>query len=74
MSFLCPFFALFSLIILAAAAYLLWTWYQGELVRYPDGVVVRVREDWRLWAGVPLLAWSFIGRSAVLLLQRQANR
>jgi pimeloyl-ACP methyl ester carboxylesterase len=74
MSFLRPFFALLSLIILALAAYLLWSWYQGEPVRYPDGVVVRVREDWQLWLGLALLGWSFIGRSAVLwLLARPDN-
>jgi predicted alpha/beta-fold hydrolase len=68
MSFLRPFFALLSLIILALAAYLLWSWYQGEPVRFPDGVVVREREDWQLWLGLALLGWSFIGRSAVLWL------
>jgi pimeloyl-ACP methyl ester carboxylesterase len=68
MSFLRPFFALLSLSILALAAYLLWSWYQGELVRYPDGAVVRVREDWQLWLGLVLLAWAFIGRSVVLWL------
>jgi pimeloyl-ACP methyl ester carboxylesterase len=74
MSFLRPFFALLSLIILALAAYLLWSWYQGEPVRYPDGVVVRVREDWQLWLGLGFLGWSFIGRSAVLwLLARPDN-
>jgi pimeloyl-ACP methyl ester carboxylesterase len=68
MSFLRPFFALLSLIILALAAYLLWSWYQGEFVRYPDGVVLRVREDWQLWLGLGLLGWSFIGRWPVLWL------
>jgi pimeloyl-ACP methyl ester carboxylesterase len=68
MSFLRPLFALLSLIILALAAYLLWSWYQGEPVRYPDGVVLHAREDWQLWLGLALLGWSFIGRLAVLWL------
>jgi len=61
-------FALLSLLILAAAAYLLWTWYQGDWVRDADGVLRRVRHDWQLWVGGALLAWSFLGRSVVLLL------
>lgn len=62
-----------SLIILALGAYLLWSWYQGELVRYPDGVIIRVREDWQLLLGLGLLGWSFIGRSPVLWLLARAD-
>jgi hypothetical protein len=37
MSFLRPFFTLLSLLILALAAYLLWSWYQGDPVLFPNG-------------------------------------
>lgn len=61
-------FMLLSLAILAAASYLFWSWYQGEIATTPDGVLVRVREDWRLWLGLALLAWSFLGRFLTPLL------
>jgi hypothetical protein len=44
-------FALLSLIILAAAGYLLWSWYHGDLIRDADGVL-RHRDGWRLWTGL----------------------
>lgn len=61
-------FALLSILILAAAIYLLWSWYEGDWVRTADGVLRRARDDWRLWLGGALLAWSLLGRSVVLLL------
>ncbi|WP_156668630.1 hypothetical protein [Rhizobium aegyptiacum] len=54
---------LISILILIAAAYLLCTWYQGEQVETADGLFVLRREPWCLWVGLPLLAWSFLGRS-----------
>ncbi|HVI31017.1 alpha/beta hydrolase [Phenylobacterium sp.] len=62
------FTTLLSLLVLGAAGYLLWTWYQGEWVRDAVGVPRTVREDWRLWAGMGLLAWSTLGRFLVLPL------
>jgi pimeloyl-ACP methyl ester carboxylesterase len=60
---------LVSLAILSAAAYLLWSWQAGDLVRDAEtGVAYRDRETWRLWAGLALLAWSFVGRFVVLPL------
>ncbi|MDB5451927.1 MAG: alpha/beta hydrolase [Caulobacteraceae bacterium] len=59
--------AILSALILAAAAYLLWTWCQGEWVRDGD-VLVRMRDDWRLWVGGGLLAWSFLGRLIIPLI------
>ena len=50
-----------SLAILSAAGYLLWSWQAGELVRDASGAVYRTRDDWRLWTGLALLAWSFLG-------------
>jgi hypothetical protein len=54
-------FSLLSLAILAGAAYLLWRWYDGYLVEGPDGIVRRVPEEWPLWLGLGMLAWSFAG-------------
>lgn len=61
-------FMLLSLAVLAAAGYLLWSWYEGAVTTTPDGLLVRVRDDWRLWLGVALLAWSFLGRFLTPLL------
>jgi pimeloyl-ACP methyl ester carboxylesterase len=55
-----------SLAILAAAAYLLATWAAGEQVTTARHHLVLLRESWRLWVGLALLAWSFLGRSAIL--------
>lgn len=61
-------FALLSLLILGAAGYLLWSWWDGDLVQAADGVgLVFVRDGWRLWTGLGLLAWSFLGRPVVNL-------
>ena len=61
-------FNLISLAILVAAAYLLWSWWDGDQVRQADDTIVRMREDWRLWVGLAALAFSFFGRPLVLLL------
>jgi pimeloyl-ACP methyl ester carboxylesterase len=61
-------FTLLSWAILAAAGYLLWRWYDGQWVWGSGGELVRLREDWRLWVGLGLLAWSFLGRLVVLPL------
>jgi pimeloyl-ACP methyl ester carboxylesterase len=56
---------LLSLVLLAVCAYLLWSWYQGDLARDVHGDLHQVRENWRLWTGLGLLAWSFLGRLIV---------
>lgn len=56
------FTTLLSLAILGGSGYLLWTWWQGAWLTSPDGVLFRVREDWRLWTGIGLAAWSLLGR------------
>lgn len=53
--------SMLSWVVLGASAYLLWTWYQGEEALRPDGLLATFREDWRLWTGLGLLAWSFLG-------------
>ncbi|MBW6426075.1 alpha/beta hydrolase [Rhizobium sp. XQZ8] len=68
MTFLRPIFSIISLLILAAAIYLLWSWHQGELMRRPDGTVELHRDDWRLWCGGILTLWSLLGRFLYLLL------
>jgi pimeloyl-ACP methyl ester carboxylesterase len=68
------FTSLLSLTILAAAAYLLWSWYDGELVRDAAGRLVRDRDAWRLGIGLALLAWSFLGRSIMLPLLAKKDK
>ena len=58
-------FMLVSLAIIAASAYLLWQWYDGDIVQRGDGVAVRVREDWYLWLGGALLMLSLLGRPII---------
>lgn len=56
---------LVSLCVLAGAAYLLWNWYDGDLISQADGDIVRVRTDWYLWVGIGLLGISFFGRPII---------
>lgn len=67
-------FALLSLVILGSAAYLLWTWWQGDFIRDADGALERVRDDWRLWTGLALLAWSFLGKAIVVPLLARGDK
>jgi pimeloyl-ACP methyl ester carboxylesterase len=60
--------SLVSLLILAAAVYLLWSWYDGRWLFDRYGRALQVRDDWRLYTGLGLLAWSFLGRYVVRLL------
>lgn len=64
--FLRSFFSLVSLAIVAGAAYLFWTWYQGDYYRDVYGVLHEVRQNWRLWTGIALTVWSFGGGSLIL--------
>lgn len=69
------FAALVSILILAAAAYLLWSWYDGRLVYDAAGLAHRQRDAWRLGAGLVLALWSFLGRLIVLpLVARRDTR
>ena len=61
--------SLLSWLILAASAYLLWGWSQGYDIRHANSVIEHVRGPiWRLYTGLALLAWLFLGRFVVLLL------
>ncbi len=58
--------SLLSWALLGAAAWLLWSWNQGEYVRDVDGVVHHIRHEWRLWTGLALLVWSFGGGNLLI--------
>ena len=66
------FLLLVSLVVLAAAGWLIWSWWDGRLVPGADGEgPVLVRDAWRLWVAGALLAWTLLGRlPATLLLAR----
>jgi pimeloyl-ACP methyl ester carboxylesterase len=67
-------FTLVSLAVLGASGYLIWSWFEGDVVAAYDDALIREREDWRLWTGLALLAWSFLGRFIVLPLLARADR
>jgi pimeloyl-ACP methyl ester carboxylesterase len=62
------FTSLLSLALLAAGGYLLWSWWDGQWTLGPDGMAHHLRDDWRLWVAIGLLAWSFLGRLVILPL------
>jgi pimeloyl-ACP methyl ester carboxylesterase len=66
-------FMLISFCILGAAAYLIWTWYDGNLIRQVDGDIVRVRTAWMLWVAVALFGLSFLGRPLITPLLAKAD-
>lgn len=66
-------FMIVSLCILGVSAYVLWSWYNGDLVRQADGDIVRVRTDWLLWLGAGLLGVSFLGRPLLTPLLAKAD-
>lgn len=59
--------SLLSWALLALALYLLWTWANGSEVLTTDGVVT-VRDEWRGWLALALLAWGVLGRYPTLML------
>ncbi len=67
-------FTLVSLAVLGAAGYLIWSWFESDLVAASDGALIREREDWRLWTGLALLGWSFLGRFLALPLLARPDR
>lgn len=69
-------FSLLSLIVLGVAVYFLWTWYQGKDLIDTAGVAHHIREDWRLWWGLGLLAFSFLGKFVLkpLLARRDTEK
>ena len=68
LSILRLFTSLLSLAVLATCGYLLWSWYDAPWAFDAQGDIYRAREAWRLWTGLGLLAWSFLGRFLVLPL------
>lgn len=67
--------SLLSLALLGLGLYLAWSWWDGRWVARADGDLVHVRDTWRLVTAIALLAWSFLGRFAVVpLLARRDDR
>lgn len=56
-------FSLVSLAILVGGGYLVWSWFElrEEIREFAPGVET-TPDDWRLWVGGAMLAWSFLGR------------
>jgi pimeloyl-ACP methyl ester carboxylesterase len=67
-------FTLVSLAVLGVAGYLIWSWFEGNVVATYDDALIREREDWRVWTGLALLAWSFLGRFITLPLLARPDR
>jgi pimeloyl-ACP methyl ester carboxylesterase len=66
-------FGLLSLAVLALGGYWVWSWFHGNWIMM-GGDPVHVRgPDWRLWAGLALLAWSLSGRWVVTLLVARSD-
>jgi pimeloyl-ACP methyl ester carboxylesterase len=57
-------FALFSLAILAGGGYLVWSWWDVN----HDDLTLNDGQDWRLYTGAALLAWSLLGRFILPLI------
>ena len=67
-------FGLLSLLVLGTAVWLLWTGWDGYLIPAGDGAgLIFVRDAWRLWTGLGLLAFSFMGRPIVVLLLARSD-
>jgi pimeloyl-ACP methyl ester carboxylesterase len=66
--------ALVSLAVLALGGYLIWSWWDLRQTLEAQGVVYEDDIGWRLWAGLALLAVSFLGRTPMLwLLARKGD-
>ncbi|HEX2558957.1 alpha/beta hydrolase, partial [Phenylobacterium sp.] len=63
-------FALLSLALLATGAWLVWSWFDLRDEIHPT---LGESPDWRLWLGGALLAWSFLGRFAVMAIAGQGS-
>jgi pimeloyl-ACP methyl ester carboxylesterase len=65
--------ALLSLAVLAVGGAFIWSWFQVRemLADYPDGLIDS--QDWRLWTGSLLIAWSLLGRIPVAMLLGEAG-
>jgi len=67
-------FGLLSVLLLAVAGWLVWTWWDGSMIPAADGVgLLFVRDDWRLWTGLGLLTWSGFGRIVIVPLLARSD-
>lgn len=63
-----------GLILLAVAAYLVWSWWYGEIGVDTVGVTVRLRENWRLWTALAIVVFSLLGRFPVVFSGEARHR
>ena len=69
----CLLLSLASWGVLAAGAYLLWSWYEGVWALDAYGATHHVRETWQLWTALALLSWSFLGRLVLTPILAKAD-
>ena len=55
-------FTFLSLLVLGGGVWALWNWYNDEAYVTANWQLNVVAADWRLWAGLVLLVWSFLGK------------
>jgi pimeloyl-ACP methyl ester carboxylesterase len=67
-------FGALSLAILGTSGYLLWSWWDGETYRLADETLAVARDDWRLWTGLALLAFSFLGKFLIVPLVAKPDK
>lgn len=65
--------ALASLALLAAGGWFVWSWWRLREILDPLPGDLIETQDWRLWTGGLLIAWSFLGRIPVGLLLGRAG-
>ena len=67
-------FSALSLVVLGAACWLLWSWYDGNLYVTVDGDIHVLLVDWRIWVGGILLLSSLLGKWLWVPLLSKADR
>lgn len=65
--------ALASLALLAIGGWFVWSWWRLREILDPLPGDLIETQDWRLWTGGALIAWSFLGRIPVGLLLGRAE-
>ena len=65
--------ALASLALLAIGGWFVWSWWRLREILDPLPGELIESQDWRLWTGGALIAWSFLGRIPVGLLLGRAD-
>jgi len=65
--------SLVGVLLLGAVIYFAWTWWTGAIYVDDAGVAERLREDWRLWTALALIAFSALGRLPMLLFLARSD-